>query len=265
MRGFANLLLIFFLFSCSSAPQTANSNFSKKYGKDVEKIRQERMPPIPLSSDQQEKSRQKTEVDWRDQLSNNGGENYAYMDSSQFNEKNPPQEFLPNAQVYQNAQNIRTLPDDMFIVTYNTDLYPPFVKYGVEFDNIEIPQKDSYGVETAMSNKVYMLAGNESLQKNIDKINEQRTLQDVKNSEILIAEQKRLRREQKSKEIFGSSQLNVKEKKEKPQPQILPKQEVKKEKAPVPVSVPVPVAEVKKEEKKSGLAGLIVKGAELDK
>ncbi len=256
----SSLFLVSFLFSCKSDSAGVNSVFQERYGKEVEKIKVERLPPLQNAlSNNKVVFNDKVEQDWRDQESN---DSYAYMDPSKLDPKQVPQEFLPNSQVYQNSQSGGNLPNDMFVVTYNTELSPPFVRYGVEFDRIIIPESDAYGVKTEMSDKVYVLAGNDSLQKNIDVINAQRTRRDIENSEILIAEQKRLRREQKSKKIFGnsSSELVVVRKKEEPEKRAVPKVAV------VVASEPPAVLEETKEEKKkkSGLAKLLVESAKLN-
>ncbi len=197
------------LFSCAG-PTGVNAEFQKKYGKQIEKLREERASPAAAGQEVVNQNLPKA-TDWRDagvSAPNTNSSYYAYMDIAKFNnQQQAPQEYLPNYQLYERARiaSANNIPEDIFVIVYNTGLYPPFKKDGVEFDVIEIPEADAYGIKTALSDKPYLLSGNESLQKNIDQINDSRTQDDIKISEILIKEQKQLRRKQKIQKIFGES------------------------------------------------------------
>ena len=69
--------------------------------------------------------------------------------------------------------------------------------------------QDVYGVQTEMSEKSYLLAGNNSLQKNVDQINAEKTAEDIEMSEALINEQKQLRRKQRMQKTFGDDSLEL--------------------------------------------------------
>lgn len=142
--------------------------------------------------------------------------NSAHIDTAKIKVKQP-QEFLPNEQVFDYGREFMAktqLPKDMFIVRYATNPHPPFTSTGIEFDTIEIPPQDAFGVASSLAKKQYLLTGNNALQKNIDKIQARRTSEDIELSEIIISERKTLRKEQKNKEIFSDDKLTYQEAKE---------------------------------------------------
>lgn len=206
--------------SATSKADAANEAFARKYGKKIGRINIDRVQkkdppqnaaPIPPVA----------QVDWRDSGRTppsgrevyDGNSYYAYVDSNKFAEDRIPQQFLPNGESYQSSMTsgpARTLPDDMFDIVYNTNLYPPFERFGAEFDAINIPEYDVYGVKTVMSDKTYLLAGNRSLQKNIDQINSSRTKTDIEMSQTLIKEQKILQQKQRMIKTFGRASIEIK-------------------------------------------------------
>jgi hypothetical protein len=189
---------------------TYNAVFDKKYGKEVEKIRATRAPTQEINKEITT-IQPPTEDEMR-AINNKSGDNYyAYNDVSKFGEKGP-QNYLPNGEFYEASRGknpSNTLPPNMFQVSYNTALHPPFRRFGAEFDRIVIPTSDVYGVKTEMSEKSYLLAGNNSLQKNIDQINAEKTAEDIEMSEALINEQKQLRRKQRMQKTFGDDSLEI--------------------------------------------------------
>ncbi len=206
--------------SASSSGQAANEAFARKYGKKIGRINagriQQKEPPQTAAPIPHVAA-----VDWRDSGRTppssrevyDGNSYYAYVDENKFAEDRIPQQFLPTGESYQSSISSapsRALPDDMFEIVYNTNLYPPFEKFGAEFDAINIPEYDVYGVKTAMSDKTYLLAGNRSLQKNIDRINSSRTKTDVEMSETLIKEQKILQQKQRMIKTFGRASIEIK-------------------------------------------------------
>ncbi len=133
----------------------------------------------------------------------------ASVDTSKLSLKKA-QDFTPDAQTFSEAQSALAqsrLPEDMFDITYNTELSQPFIFSGIEFDLINIPAHDAYGVNSNLSEKQYALAGNSSLQKNVDQVLASRSHDDIEFSETLVREQKQLQREQKIINIFGSETL----------------------------------------------------------
>ena len=207
------LILIFFILITSSCAKklSINQSFQKKYGKQVERIKVERTPPKQLAEDNVVERGPSAE-DWRNSEKIAGEEYYAYVDVTKFSEDRMPQNFLPNGESYQNARAenpSNKLPEGMFEIAYNTNLHSPFRIIGAEFDGIEIPAEDAYNVKTAMSEKPYFLVGNEKLQRNINQINSQKTSQDIEISQILIKEEKQLKRKQKMIKIFGQDSVEM--------------------------------------------------------
>jgi hypothetical protein len=206
--------LLLLASSCAWSPlkksNDYNAVFDKKYGKEVEKIRATRVPTQGINKETIT-IQPPTEDEVR-AINNKPGSNYyAYTDVSKFGEKGP-QNYLPNGEFYEASRNnnpSNSLPPNMFQVSYNTTLHPPFRRFGVEFDRIAIPSSDVYGVKTEMSEKSYLLAGNNSLQKNVDQINAEKTAEDIEMSETLINEQKQLRRKQRMQKTFGDDSLEV--------------------------------------------------------
>ncbi len=198
------------IFSCSS-PKNINETFEQKFGKKIEKIKAERTPP-KSSKNEITSSPAPVLNDLHDPDSSGQNKNYyAYVDVTKFDEKTP-QYYFPNGESYEQevAKNpSNSLPQNMFDVSYNTALYPPFRRIGAEFDRIEVPEKDAYGVKTAMSEKPYLLAGNDSLQKNIDQIISEKNADEIEFSETLIREQKQLKRKEKMVKIFGRNSVEL--------------------------------------------------------
>ena len=95
----------------------------------------------------------------------------------------------------------------MFEISYQSSSHSPFRAVGSEFDLINIPSEDYYGVKTAMSEKFYFLPGNGLLQKNINSISSDRSKNDVEISEVLIKEQRMLRKKRDMIRIFGENSL----------------------------------------------------------
>jgi hypothetical protein len=178
------IYLSFAIASCKST-DSANQDFEEKFAKEIALINAKRM---------------------QDSKSPENNANNSKL-------KKRPQEFLPNVQTLgvgraAGAQN--QLPKDMFIIRYATNPHPPFTSTGIEFDAIEVPRYDAFGIASNLADKQYLLTGNNALQKNIDKIEARRTSENIEFSQILIAERKRLRQEQKDKQDFGDDIINNK-------------------------------------------------------
>lgn len=78
-----------------------------------------------------------------------------------------------------------------FEIKYSSN-YSTFRKIGVEFDAIDIPENDAYGISTNLDmKKEYLLVGNNYLQKNIDDItNSYKFRENIEVSKSLIAQKK---------------------------------------------------------------------------
>jgi hypothetical protein len=207
-----SILPLLFSSCTSNTLPTTNESFQKKYGKEVDKIKVERTPSKQMQKDlttPQSFGQYESEVVADPSLPNS--EYYAYVDVSKFGEKFP-QRYLPDGEAYEQNRGknpSNSLPPDVFEVAYNVELYPAFRRVGAEFDGINIPKSDIYGVKTEISEKPYLLVGSNSLQKNLDHIETTRTAEDVEFSEILMKEQKQLRRKEKMIKIFGHDSIEL--------------------------------------------------------
>jgi hypothetical protein len=156
----ASLLIICSSCAYSNLPKI-NEEFIKKYGNEVKKINSSRK--------QEDKQVVKS---------------FLPNDKNSLQEKN----FLLNQD--SSYQEI-LVPNDAFEINY-TENYPQFKKIGKEFDEIHIPDTDSYGVKTNFeSDKNYHLIGNNYLQQNISNILSSRHKEDIKISEILVKEKRK--------------------------------------------------------------------------
>ena len=178
IRSFLLLALVA-LASCGSDDIQSQSNieFQRKFSSEVSKINAARLPPSPSAQ--------------------NAGNNPANQAAA--------------AKI--TGQN--NLPDDMFDLVYNPTINAPFVVSGLEFDTINIPERDYYGIASTLNDKRYVLAGNQVLQKNIDEVIKQQSAEDIELSEILIKEQRQLKKQQKLTKIFGDDSTFVEKNKTK--------------------------------------------------
>lgn len=200
------VIFLFLLLTSCSSKNSVNEDFAKKYGKDIARINASRHVEGRETSQKMTSFAIPTTSDIQKQRVKDSGGYYAYVDIKKFGERRPQNHF-PNAEVYQKSvafNPTQRLPEDMFYLSYNTDLYPPFSKSGLEFDNIRVPQQDVYGVKTELAEKQYLLAGNGAIQKTVDFMHAKRQKDDVEFSQILIKEQKRMKRREKMIKIIGS-------------------------------------------------------------
>lgn len=174
-----------------------NKTFSGRYSKDIEEIKASRIDPSTIKLDPNAKLEFTAPVDQNSaRYTNNNVAVPEYYTTQQFsNQMVAPSGFQ--------------FPVEMFENNYNPPINSPFRKIGAEFDAIDVPRQDAYGVKAGMSEKEYLLVSRKLLQKNVDQINKQRTPDDVENSEILISEQKKLKRKEKMIKIFGQESVTV--------------------------------------------------------
>ena len=176
-----------------------NKTFEARYSQDIEKIKASRIDPSPTKLDTNTRLEFTAPVD-RDtaRYTNNNITVPEHYTSQQFANQNPPNPAFQN-------------PSEMFENNYNTTIKLPFRKIGEEFDTIDVPNQDAYGVKVGMSDKEYLLVSRRLLQKNIDQINAEKTSDDIENSESLISEQRKLKRKAKMIKIFGKDSVVVEE------------------------------------------------------
>ncbi len=194
-----NLLIIFTtsisIFSCNKENKY-NASFEKKYKNQVDFINKERKNPLIENDSEANKVVNVVEKDY-----------IQYVDINQFDV--PLKEYLPNREVYDNlsrANPSNSLPKNIFELSYNLGTHVPFSTKGQEFDLIEIPANDSYGISTNGSEKEYLLASIESVQESVDLINSQRSESDIEISKSVIAETKELIRKNKTKKILADDE-----------------------------------------------------------
>jgi hypothetical protein len=204
-----SLLAIGFCASCSL--KKTNDDFEKKYGKEVKKIKLQQTNPVSSSN----KKNQPTTLypptleEINQDIFSQDRLHYPYIDVAKFGQ-DLPKNYFPNHEIYEQARvkkNLNSLPENVFEVSYDTNLYPSFSKFGAEFDAIAIPPYDVYGVKTKLENKPYLLAGNKFLQNSIDQISSQKTEEEIEISEILIKEQKKINLEQRMIEVSDEESL----------------------------------------------------------
>jgi len=203
LKNIIVLFLISFLFSCVSSPDV-NFVFEQEYGQEIEQIKKMRANVDVKDPNQVfEFVPPNAQEVLNEQVEKNSY--VPFSDVRKFGES-PQSTYLPAAEVYEQTKkgSQNQLLPDMFYISYGTDLHSSFQRIGVEFDAIDIPQEDAYGVKTEMSQKTYLLAGNDSLKGSVDEINNSRKKEDYEISEILIKEQKQINRRNKMARIFGS-------------------------------------------------------------
>ncbi len=215
LDNFLLLLLCLCLFACKKK-NLINEAFKEKYGQEIERIKNDRTPTQDVkigtkynfesSSFENTTKASERVVDLEQQ--------YANVDVQEYSEVKPKQ-FFPNSNVYAEGKSAQSLPDNIFDLSYNTTLSPPFKPVKSAFDLVQIPSYDYYGVRTSLEEKQYGITGNNYLQKNIDEINAKRSKEDIEISKILIEEQKKLKRQFRMEKIFGPKQQNGSEKEKK--------------------------------------------------
>ncbi|MBU6140847.1 MAG: hypothetical protein KGP29_04760 [Proteobacteria bacterium] len=195
------ILMALFIFSCSAEIPNPNKNFVTKYQTEVLAINEQR---VLKKGEEKEmiSSQPPTEQEVTESLAKKA-EYYPYVRTNRIGDT-PLQMNLPNREIYQQiAGSGNKLPSDIFELSYNLALYPPFHKMGAEFDKISVPRYDAFGVSTEMSDKTYLLVGNNSLQRAVDSINSQKTDTDVEISKMLVREKKNMQRKN------GESQISL--------------------------------------------------------
>lgn len=204
-RVFTALSFCFLIVSCAQEKlEDRNEDFMKKYGAQVGVINKERAPPAGMP-DPTKQVTNSSAPSMEQIAAETANDYYPYVDIANLGDK-VPQIHLPNAEFYgqekgKNPSN--TPPADMFEITYNTKLSPPFRRRGAEFDVIKIPPYDVYGVKTAMSEKTYLLPGGQDMQQAVDLIEVQKTSQDDEIGAILVAEKKQIIRKRKMVKMLG--------------------------------------------------------------
>lgn len=192
--------MIFILSSCNLTifNDKKNSRFEKIYSKEVEKINRER----ELKNEDNAKNFNDilTTPSQQDQVTSNDSNSFDYVDISYIGAKKQ-EKYYPDFETYEfgkNSQPSNAFSPKIFEIGYNTYLNKPFSVSGVEFDYIDIPELDSFGVRSSSGNKNYTLVPIQSLQEAIKVINQARTEEDIEFSKKLIVDKKNLLRKKNS-------------------------------------------------------------------
>lgn len=170
--------ILIFLNSC--IPQVGgkasggNESFEQKFGNQVKGLGEQRL------------DKQAKEADFKnyrspDEQKNFKGINslensFPYPEITNFGEPST-KIFFPDTETYEQGQQINPanqLSPDIFDISYNTALNPPFKKLGQEFDAIDVPSADIYGISSGSSDKSYLLASHDSIYNSISKIKAQK-------------------------------------------------------------------------------------------
>ncbi len=163
-------LLIINLTSCQLIFEESSHNkkFEDQYSDDIEKINQSRNPQT-LPKEDLETLLKPT---LQDDLGLDGTNSFDYVNISHFG--STQKKHFPDYETYEQGKfssPANQFSPKIFEIGYNTYLNQPFTKSGVEFDFIEIPESDSFGIKSSSTNKNYTLIPMQSLQDSIDIIN----------------------------------------------------------------------------------------------
>ncbi len=189
-----SLVLIIVAVSCNnSRVWDSNKTFNSKFSKQVQEISQSRVEPKNTTPE--------TKLDFTSPVEQNS--------ARYTNAVVATPEYYSSQQFYNQAVSPSGFrdPQEMFENSYAPTIGYPFRKIGGEFDEINVPSKDAYGIAVGMSDKEYLLVSRKLLQKNIDEINKERTSDDISNSEVLISEQSKIKRRIKTVKIFGPNSV----------------------------------------------------------
>lgn len=183
---------LLFNISCTSNEKT-NSNrfFNQKYSSKVKYFKQVRAEP--------ESSKNKkyySKLPSRHEIANMRRKDLSFQKYVEVSK------YYKTDSSYQNRSKI--LDSQIFKITYLKKKMGPFNDNNYD-NSIEIAKKDAFGISTRFDNKEYLLVGNATIQKNIDKINKSRTEDDIKNTMVLIKERSNYRRKQKISNILDGA------------------------------------------------------------
>ena len=163
-------LIIISLTSCQliSEQSPLNRKFKKQYSSDIKKINESRNAQATPKED----LAKLLTPTLQDNNDSDGANSFDYVGMSHFGSNQ--KKYFPDYETYE--QGKFSNPSDQFSpkifeIGYNTYLNQPFTKSGVEFDFIEIPEFDSFGIKSSPANKNYTLIPIRSLQDSIDIIN----------------------------------------------------------------------------------------------
>ncbi len=188
------LLLTLSLNSCQFNEDPNNKFFNKKYSKKVKEINKERDVSLKKNElvNNLDKLLKPSEQDDNFPSKSNS---FDYVDIAPFGSNQ--KKYFPDYETYEQSKFSgpeSKFSPKIFEIGYNTYLNQPFVVSGVEFDFIEIPEIDSFGIKSSSRSKNYTLVPIQSLQEAIKIINQTKTAEDIEFSKKLIVDKKSLMR-----------------------------------------------------------------------
>jgi hypothetical protein len=183
-----------------------NKKFKDRYSAEIEKINKSRNMQASPKEDLEKLLTPSSQTD----NDSDGANSFDYVGISHFGSNQ--KKYFPDYETYE--QGKFSNPSDQFSpkifeIGYNTYLNQPFTKNGVEFDFIEIPESDSFGIKSSPDNKNYTLIPIRSLQDSIDIMNKSKTAEDIEFSKKLITDKKFLIRK-KNLERYNENDEYVK-------------------------------------------------------
>lgn len=208
MEKFKNFLLILALLalsSCLSTPESINDSFVKKYSKKVKEINKQRI----LSPEQRNEvvsSTAPSQEQINDYVASQ--EKYqGYVPVYQVGEYVPRQFFPDRSTIDQLGNNnpANSVPSDIFEIKYNLANHPPYSYNGAQFDLVKVPNIDAYGNTSISNDKQYVMIANSDIQNSVNKINRDRSDEDLEFSKILIAEKKNQIKQKRAQQLFKAN------------------------------------------------------------
>ena len=198
-------LLFFSTQSCNFSYDSGDKQFKERYSKQVKEINKEREDSFAKNSLVNNMDNLLNPMEQEDNFPNKAN-NFDYVDIAHFGSNK--KKYFPDYEVYEHSKLSgpeSQFSPKIFEIGYNTHLNQPFSVSGVEFDFIDIPESDSFGVKSSSSNKNYTLVPIKSIQEAIKAINQSRTVDDVEFSKKIIVEKKILLRK---KNLLNNDEKN---------------------------------------------------------
>ncbi|MFT6106587.1 MAG: hypothetical protein ACJA0S_000172 [Rickettsiales bacterium] len=210
----ALILLLIAICSCESMSERPNKNFLNKYQKDVSRINSQRNDPAMMDPSGFDPNRNwKESIEILNFYESTETVRTARIDTSKIKLPKPPEDVFPSMDTFLKGRT-KDLPEGMFGVSYNPYNFPH--SYGspkLSFDDIAIPSRNAFGIETALGEKEYQLINHKTLQRDIDLMKRNRDAEDAQISSDLILEEKQAKR----REYLGIKNANNPKEEDLPQ------------------------------------------------
>ncbi len=176
--------------ACKSYYDSGDMHFKERYSKQVKEINKGREDSIAQNSLINNVDKLLKPLEQGDNFPNKAN-SFDYVDIAPFGSSK--KKYFPDYEVYEQSKFSgpeSQFSPKIFEIGYNTYLNQPFSVSGVEFDFIDIPESDSFGIKSSSSDKNYTLVPIKSIQEAIKIINNSRTDDDIEFSKKLIVDKK---------------------------------------------------------------------------